>query len=122
MTTHFMDEAERLMDRLAIMDHGSVLVEGTPRELISTLGGDHVVEFESDVHVGEEALMGLPSVSRVDASSGRTRLTTREAHRTIPALYQLIGSLTGEVTALNTHHATLDDVFLALTGRQLRDE
>jgi hypothetical protein len=43
-------------------------------------------------------------------------------HRTIPALYQLIGSLTGEVTALNTHHATLDDVFLALTGRQLRDE
>src|SRR5690606_25079005 len=49
LTTHCMDEAERLADRLAIMDHGSVLVEGTPRSLIATLGGDHVVEFESDM-------------------------------------------------------------------------
>ncbi|MEX0912296.1 MAG: ABC transporter ATP-binding protein, partial [Gemmatimonadota bacterium] len=66
-------------------------------------------------------LMRLPSVTRVDAAGNRQRLATREPHRTIPALYLLISGRDGELTELNTHNATLDDVFLALTGRQLRD-
>lgn len=121
LTTHFMDEAEKLADRLVILDHGSVLVQGTPRELKSTLGGDHVVEFESDYDVPRDLLADLPAVTRVDRSGNQLRLTTAEPHRTIPALYRLIDQAGGELTALNTHQATLDDVFLALTGRQLRD-
>jgi ABC-2 type transport system ATP-binding protein len=104
------------------MDHGSVLVEGTPRELIAALGGEHVVEFDSTWEIDDAQLKGLPAVSRVDRTQSRARLTTAEPHRTIPALYQLIERAQGELTELNTHHATLDDVFLALTGRQLRDE
>jgi ABC-2 type transport system ATP-binding protein len=121
LTTHFMDEAERLSDRLAIMDHGRVLVEGPPRQLIATLGGDHVVEFECTRSFTDEALSDLPAVTRVDRVVGHTRLATREPHRTILGLYQLATREGGELTALNTHHATLDDVFLAMTGRQLRD-
>ncbi|MEX2583471.1 MAG: ABC transporter ATP-binding protein [Gemmatimonadota bacterium] len=121
LTTHFMDEAERLADRLAIMDHGSILVEGTPRGLMASLGGDHVVEFDSTIILEPEELLRIPSVTRVDNAGEHQRLATREPHRTIPALYQLIDSRSGELTALNTHHTTLDDVFLALTGRQLRD-
>jgi ABC-2 type transport system ATP-binding protein len=121
LTTHFMDEAERLADRLAIMDHGSVLVSGTPRQLIASLGGDHVVEFETDAVFSGDELSQLPCVTRVDLSAGNTRLATREPHRTIPALLQLIELRQGNLNALNTHQATLDDVFLALTGRQLRD-
>jgi len=121
LTTHFMDEAEKLADRLAIMDHGAILAQGTPRELIAALGGDHVVEFGSTIRIPEERLLGLPSVLRVDDAGGHPRLSTREPHRTIPALYQVIDAGGGELTFLNTHHATLDDVFLNLTGRQLRD-
>lgn len=121
LTTHFMDEAERLSDRLAIIDHGSVLVTGTPKELIASLGGDHVVEYDSTAGVEAETLMALPAVTRVDLAVGLGRIATREPHRTIPALYRLIESYGGEVTALSTHHTTLDDVFLSLTGRQLRD-
>jgi ABC-2 type transport system ATP-binding protein len=121
LTTHFMDEAEKLADRLAIMDHGSLLVEGRPAELIETLGGDHVVAFQSTVPLTDGELRAVPSVTRVDVTGSQQRLATREPHRTIPALFQLIEVKGGELTALNTHHTTLDDVFLALTGRQLRD-
>jgi ABC-2 type transport system ATP-binding protein len=121
LTTHFMDEAERLTDRLAIMDNGRVLVEGTPRELIAGLGGDHIVDFECSAELEQETLTALPAVTRVDIVVGHHRLATREPHRTIHGLYQMVDRLGAELTALNTHQATLDDVFLAMTGRQLRD-
>jgi ABC-2 type transport system ATP-binding protein len=121
LTTHFMDEAQALSDRIAIMDHGAILVEGTPRELISSLGGEHVVEFACHTAIGQAELLALPEVTRADLADGAYRLTTAEPHRTIPALLQLLQDRGAELTALNTHHATLDDVFLAQTGRQLRD-
>jgi ABC-2 type transport system ATP-binding protein len=121
LTTHFMDEAERLSDRLAIMDHGEVLVEGTPRSLIAALGGDHIVEFTSTVPFDPKDLEGLAGVTRVDVALEHFRLGTREPHTTIPDLYRAVVARDGEVTELSTHHATLDDVFLAKTGRQLRD-
>lgn len=121
LTTHFMDEAERLSDRVAIMDRGSILVQGTPAELVASLGGEHVVEFASDLQLDSAELLALPEVSRVDRQDGKHRITTREPHRTVPMLFQLINRKGGDLTALNTHHATLDDVFLAQTGRQLRD-
>lgn len=121
LTTHFMDEAEKLADCIAILDHGEVLVQGTPRELIQSLGGEHVIEFGSTFAVPGDELLRLPEVSGIGGHQGMQRLTTREPHRTLPALLGLIQARGGELTALNTHHATLDDVFLAKTGRQLRD-
>jgi ABC-2 type transport system ATP-binding protein len=89
-----MDEAERLSDRLAIMDHGAVLVEGTPRELIAALGGDHVVEFASTHPLGRGCSEACRR-SRGWTGGRRARLTTREPHRTIPALYELVESTAG---------------------------
>jgi ABC-2 type transport system ATP-binding protein len=124
LTTHFMDEAERLADRVAIMDRGRILVQGTPRELIDGLGGAHVVEFEATVPLTEAELAGLAGVRRVEAQpgSGRWLLTADGLHEPVPALLELLGSRNGALASLTTHRATLDDVFLARTGRQLRDE
>jgi ABC-2 type transport system ATP-binding protein len=122
LTTHFMDEAERLADRVAIMDAGRILVQGTPAELIASLGGEHVVSFDATVPFDDAALAALPSVTRVARRAGATLLTLGEPHRAVPALLERIAAAGGELTALNTHHATLDDVFLARTGRELRDD
>ncbi|MDR0787327.1 MAG: ABC transporter ATP-binding protein [Gemmatimonadota bacterium] len=121
LTTHFMDEAERLADRLAIIDQGKVLVEGSPRELIAGLGGDHIVDFEMSAPLDPSVYSTLPAVTRVDSVVGHQRLATLAPHRTIQALFQLAEQSGVEMTALSTHNATLDDVFLAMTGRQLRD-
>jgi ABC-2 type transport system ATP-binding protein len=124
LTTHFMDEAEKLCDRVAIMDHGEILVQGSPRELIDTLGGAYVIEFEPTVRVREEELAVLPGVRRAEAQAGTPRwlLTADELHTPVPALLEMLGRGGGGVASLTTHRATLDDVFLARTGRQLRDE
>jgi ABC-2 type transport system ATP-binding protein len=122
LTTHFMDEAERLSDRIAIMDHGEILVEGTPAALISTLGGAHVIEFEPTVPVDDVDLTRLPGVRTVKSRDMMRFLAVDELHRTLPALITLLEGSGGGMSRLQTHRATLDDVFLARTGRQLRDE
>jgi ABC-2 type transport system ATP-binding protein len=122
LTTHFMDEAERLADRIAILDRGAIIAQGTPRELIRSLGGDHVVEFTASIDLDLDALRDLPSVSRVVRRSGATLLTVEEPAHAIPPLLARISAAGGELLSLNTHSATLDDVFLELTGRALRDE
>jgi ABC-2 type transport system ATP-binding protein len=122
LTTHFMDEAEHLADRIAIMDGGAILVQGPPQELIASLGAEHVIEFASSVALASDSLSTLPAVIRGEANDGVYRMTTREPHLTIPALFDLLRASGGALTDLRTHHATLDDVFLAHTGRQLRDE
>src|SRR5262249_55097704 len=94
LTTHYMDEAERLCDRLAIIDHGRGIAEGSPSDLIDRLGGHHVVEFEaSGKSSGEAALSawrGLPGVESVRHDNGLVCLTVREAHLTIPALLDAV--------------------------------
>jgi ABC-2 type transport system ATP-binding protein len=124
LTTHFMDEAERLADRVAIMDHGRILVQGTPSELIHTLGGAYVVEFEATVPLTAPELSALAGVRRVEAHADGVGwlLTADGLHEPVPALLELLGARGGALAALTTHRATLDDVFLARTGRQLRDE
>ncbi len=124
LTTHYMEEAERLCDRVAIMDHGKVIALGTPRELIASLGAEHVVEFALSDGVADElmdGLRGLAGVTAVRAAGGGLSLTVTELHRTLPALLALLQQRRLELSSLTTHHATLDDVFVALTGRQLRD-
>ena len=127
LTTHYMEEAERLCDRVAIMDHGKVIALGTPRELIASLGAEHVIEFslaDGSVDVSDAA-RGLSGVTAVRPAAtgggGGVSLTVKELHRTLPALLTLLQQRQLELASLTTHHATLDDVFVSLTGRQLRD-
>jgi ABC-2 type transport system ATP-binding protein len=125
LTTHYMEEAARLCDRVAVVDHGKVIALGTPRELIASLGAEHVVEFAvadaAAAAIDAPMLRTLPSVEDVIAGEGTWRLTVREVHRAVPALLGSLSERGVEPTALATHHATLEDVFMALTGRRLRD-
>ncbi len=123
LTTHYMDEAARLCDRVAIIDHGRVIALGTPRELVASLGAEHVIEFavEPADTLTAEALRALPSVEGVAHDDGSWRLTVREVHRAVPGLLAALAERGAEPTQLTTHHATLEDVFVSLTGRTLRD-
>jgi ABC-2 type transport system ATP-binding protein len=126
LTTHYMDEAERLCDRLAIVDHGQVIAEGTPSELIERLGGHHVVEFEASGISGDVlALDGwrtLPGVESVRHNDGLISLTVREPHLTIPALLEGVQKQGSQLLHLTTRQASLEDVFVNLTGRHLREQ
>ena len=131
LTTHYMDEAERLCDRLAIIDHGQVIAEGSPAELIDRLGGKHMVEFAvggnshhglSDSAHAQELWHALPGVESVHADDGLVCLTVRQPHVTIPALLEEISRQGAKLLHLTTRQASLEDVFVRLTGRHLREQ
>ncbi len=124
LTTHYMDEAESLCDRVAIVDHGRVIALATPRELIASLGAEHVIAFGvagDRPPPSVDALRALPGVQDVRTESGTMLLTASEVHLTIPALLALLDRDRLELSLLTTHHATLEDVFVSMTGRHLRD-
>lgn len=124
LTTHYMDEAERLCDRLAIVDHGQIIAEGSPADLITRLGGHHVVEFSVSGTDGAAlpAWRGLPSVESVREDDGLVALNVKQPHLTIPALLEVIDKQGGVLEHLTTRQASLEDVFVNLTGRHLREE
>ena len=125
LTTHYMEEAERLCDRVAVMDHGRVIALGTPRELIASLGAEEVVEFalsDGAAPPDEAALAALPGVRAARRDGPRYTLTVGEVHRAVPLLLAELQRRSVEMTELVTHRATLEDLFLSLTGRHLRDE
>ncbi|MFN7992202.1 MAG: ABC transporter ATP-binding protein [Bryobacteraceae bacterium] len=125
LTTHYMDEAERLCDRVAIMDHGKVIALGTPRELITSIGVEHMVEFSAGRiarTLDTRPLQNLDGVRDVRAENGNVLLQVTELHRAVPALLDELGRQGIPLTELRTHSATLEDVFVTLTGRHLRDE
>ena len=123
LTTHYMDEAERLCDRVAIVDHGKVIALDTPRALIASLGAEHVVTctFEDDGRAGLEDLRALDGVTAVRQDGPAVELTSTELRRTVPALLGHIERGGLRLAELRTHSATLEDVFVSLTGRHLRD-
>jgi ABC-2 type transport system ATP-binding protein len=123
LTTHYMDEAERLCDRLAIVDHGEIIAEGTPDELIARLGGHHVLEFSVSGNsdgAAAEVWRALPGVESVRSEDGLVSLNVREPHRTIPALLEAVDNRGSQLLHLTTRQASLEDVFVRLTGRHLR--
>ena len=125
LTTHYMDEAERLCDRLAIVDHGQIIAEGSPADLIDRLGGHHVVEFSVSGYSDGAVLQawnGLPSVESVREDDGMIALNVKQPHLTIPALLDAIDKQGRQLQHLTTRQASLEDVFVRLTGRHLREE
>ncbi|MGH8629404.1 MAG: AAA family ATPase, partial [Burkholderiales bacterium] len=127
ITTHYMDEAERLCDRVAIVDHGRIIALGTPAELIASLGAEHVVEFalaegQGRASLAQDGLNTLPTVRSVREESGNYLLTVAEPHLALPGLFQWLTREKLELARLTTRHASLEDVFVALTGRHLREE
>jgi ABC-2 type transport system ATP-binding protein len=124
LTTHYMEEAERLCDRVAIVDHGRMIAEGTPRELIASLGAEHVLEFA--VAGGERldtgAIAGVVGGSEPGRQDGVWRLQVSELHEAMPTLLGELRRQGVQLSELRTHSATLEDVFVTLTGRQLRDD
>jgi ABC-2 type transport system ATP-binding protein len=121
LTTHYMDEAERLSGHVAIMDHGKIIALGTPRELIASMGIAHMVEFAAD---GADLafLEKLEGVRAARRENGTYQLQVIELHRTVPALLDELSRRGIPLQELRTHSATLEDVFVSLTGRRLRDE
>src|SRR6266850_767794 len=105
LTTHYMDEAERLCDRLAIVDHGVIIAEGSPADLIDRLGGHHVVEFsvsaDGNSHA-RETWRTLPGVESMRDEDGLFSLNVREPHLTIPALLEAVGKQGAELLHLTT--------------------
>jgi ABC-2 type transport system ATP-binding protein len=124
LTTHYMEEAERLCDRVAVVDHGEIIALGSPRELIASLGAEHVVEFAlaQGEAPSDDVLAALPGVEHVDRENGTTHLTVSRVHQAIPALMRLLSERGASLSELTTHHASLEDVFLNLTGRHMHDE
>ena len=137
LTTHYMDEAERLCDRLAIVDHGEIIAEGTPSDLIDRLGGHHVVEFQVSNNGNAdhdnldadnpdndnlERWRSLPSVESVRREDATVCLSVREPHLTIPALLDAVTNHGHHLEHLSTRQASLEDVFVLLTGRHLRED
>ena len=124
LTTHYMEEAERLCDRVAVVDHGEIIALGSPRELIASLGAEHVVDFalEQGEAPPDDVLAALPGVEHVARENGTTHLTVSRVHQAIPALMRLLSERGASLSELTTHHASLEDVFLNLTGRHMRNE
>ncbi len=124
LTTHYMDEAERLCDQIAIVDHGKVIARGTPRELIESLGAEQVVEFAATgtAPFSMEALAKLDGVRAARIDAGTYALQASELHRAVPAVLAFLAANGAALTELRTHSATLEDVFVSLTGRHLRND
>ena len=139
LTTHYMEEAERLCDRVAIMDHGRVIALGTPQQLIATVGGEDIVEFavtsspvsESRPGAPAEPVRGVVDVAQLTAiagvqshrvDAGLHQLSVSELHTTVPRIFAALAAEGLHMSEFRTHSATLEDVFVRLTGRNLRDE
>jgi ABC-2 type transport system ATP-binding protein len=121
LTTHYMEEAEILCDRLAIMDHGRILELGTAEELIRAHFQERAVRFDRLDGLDRATLSGLPAVTSVKEDDREVLLYTRDVAATIGAFLALADARGLEPKDLSIRRATLEDVFLDLTGRALRD-
>ena len=124
LTTHYMDEAERLCNRLSIIDHGHVIASGSPAELIATHCGQQMIEFDTEpkTRADGEQWKSLPGVESVFHDAELTVLRSSQPHETIPVLLAEIENEGLQLEHLTTRQASLEDVFVQLTGRHLRED
>jgi ABC-2 type transport system ATP-binding protein len=125
ITTHYMDEADRLCDRIAIVDHGKLVALDTPAALKASVPGSNVIEaqFENPPADWEQRLKALPDVTSVQhEGAGMYRVLTGNGSETTTALVEMAVAARVPVKTLSVQNTTLDDVFVHYTGRQLRDE
>ena len=125
LTTHYMEEAERLCDRVAIFDSGKIIAEGTPSQLIRSLGAEHVIEFSIDRdhrQLEESRILEIPTVEKVEQDGEGFRVTVGQPHIVLPKLISDLAENGISLSSLTTRHASLEDVFVSLTGRHLSDE
>jgi ABC-2 type transport system ATP-binding protein len=126
LTTHYMEEAERLCDRVAIIDHGRRIAEGTTPQLVASIGAEHIVEFAvagrgaSEVNIA--LLTAIPGVQSHRVDAGLHQLSVCELHTAVPRIFAALDEQGLNLSEFRTHSATLEDVFVRLTGRTLRDE
>ncbi len=122
LTTHYMDEAERLCDRVAIMDHGKIIALGTPQQLIGSVGGEHIVEFALNGDLTVAPLLAIAGVQSHRVDAGLHQLSVSHLHTAVPAIFAALADQNLDLSEFRTHSASLEDVFVGLTGRNLRDE
>ena len=128
LTMHYMDEAERLCDRVAIMDHGRIISLGSPQQLIASVGGEHIVEFAIIGHengkdgIDAALLTAIAGVGSHRVDAGLHQLSVRELHTAVQLIFDTLTRQGLHLSDFRTHSATLEDVFVGLTGRNLRDE
>ncbi|HJW95425.1 MAG TPA: ABC transporter ATP-binding protein [Thermoanaerobaculia bacterium] len=122
LTTHYMDEAQRLCDHIAIVDHGKVIARGTPDELIAKLDAPNIIEFTSEPAMPAEAFDDLCVGYHGCAKRGPGwQLRVDSLAEAVPRLIAIVEKSGSKLVTLSTHAATLEDLFVALTGRELRD-
>ena len=121
LTTHYMEEAARLCNRIAILDHGKVIARGTPEELIASLGAAQIIEVTTVPPLPDAALAAVPGVKRTTVKADARVLYVLDATVTLPSLLELARSSKATVKHVVTREATLEDVFVHLTGSELRD-
>ncbi|MGZ6139875.1 MAG: ABC transporter ATP-binding protein [Myxococcaceae bacterium] len=121
LTTHYMEEAAVLCDDIVIVDHGKVVARGTPEALVQSLGGEQLIEFVARPPIPGEALSRVPGFSGRRERGEVVSLSVEALHEAVPALLRIADEHRSELVRLSTRAATLDDVFLALTGRTLAE-
>jgi ABC-2 type transport system ATP-binding protein len=122
LTTHYMEEAARLCDRVGIMDLGKLIALGSPNALIDQLGVDQIIEFETDNGAAGDWLAALPGVKTTQLRMHRQVLHVDHVPTALPALLAALQQRAIEARNITVHRATLDDVFVHLTGKALREE
>jgi len=121
LTTHYMEEAAVLCDDIVIVDHGRIVARGSPEALVHSLGGEHLVEFVASPPIPGEALERVPGYSGRRQRGETVSVSVQALHEAVPALLRIADEHGSELVRLSTRAATLDDVFLALTGRTLTE-
>ena len=123
LTTHYMEEAAQLCDRIVIVDRGRIVADGTVQELIRSIGGEQCIEIATSPALTDEQLRAqVPGVAHITRRGSQAALTVQELHVAVPAVVAAAQAAGATLQQLSTRQSTLDDVFLALTGHSLRED